>query len=338
MTQHTISPPYLIYLGDTQWAELAKTGLGLAYWRPERCLAQLRDEGCKADVGLPDMSIAEAVAAGAKTLVIGTAVIGGQLPMTWIGRLVEAMEAGLDIASGLHEPLAAIPELRDAVNATGQRIHDVRIPKGPFPIATGTPRKGNRLLAMGTDCAVGKKYAALAIHREMRARGMNATFRATGQTGILIDGTGLSVDALVSDFLAGAVEQMIPEGADDHWDVVEGQGALVHPAFAGVTLGLLHGTQPNAFVVCHEVGRKELSGFPGHKTGSIAEIIDLTTSLCRRFSPSIRCVGLCINTSRMDESAAKAHLAELAQEYDVPACDPVRFGVSEILDGLLGPK
>lgn len=217
-------------------------------------------------------------------------------------------------------------------------IHDVRIPKGPFPIATGAPRKGNRLLAMGTDCAVGKKYAALAIHREMQARGMNATFRATGQTGILIDGTGLSVDALVSDFLAGAVEQMIPEGADDHWDVIEGQGALVHPAFAGVTLGLLHGAQPNAFVVCHEVGRDELSGFPGHKTGGIAEIIDLTTTLCRRFSPDILCVGLCINTSSLEVSAARQHLAELAQEHGVPACDPVRFGVSEIIDALPDTK
>jgi uncharacterized NAD-dependent epimerase/dehydratase family protein len=169
----------------------------------------------------------------------------------------------------------------------------------------------------------------------MRARGMNATFRATGQTGILIDGSGLSVDALVSDFLAGAVEQMIPEAAHDHWDVVEGQGALVHPAFAGVTLGLLHGVQPQAFVVCHEVGREDLSGFPGHKTGGIAEIMELTVSLCRRFSPDIRCVGLCLNTSRLDEAAARQHLAELAREYGIPACDPVRFGVSEIVDGLL---
>lgn len=334
MTQHNIPSPYLIYLGDTEWAELAKTGLGLAYWRPERCTGQLRDPGCIADLGLPDMDIAQAVAAGAKTLVIGCAVIGGRLPAGWSARLIKAMEAGLDIASGLHEPLGDIPELRAAAKANGRTIHDVRIPKGPFPIATGLPRSGNRLMAMGTDCAVGKKYAALAIHREMQARGMDATFRATGQTGILIDGSGLSVDAVVSDFIAGAVESMIPAASDDHWDVVEGQGALVHPAFAGVTLGLLHGAQPNAFVVCHEAGREQLSGFDAHKTGAISEIIQLTEMLARRFAPDIRCVGLCINTSRLDEDSARTCLAELGQEYGVPACDPVRFGVGAIVDML----
>lgn len=188
---------------------------------------------------------------------------------------------------------------------------------------------------VGTDCAVGKKYSALAIHRELRTRGILPTFRATGQTGVLIDGHGFAIDAIVLDFLAGAVEMLTPAAAADHWDVVEGQGALIHPAYAGVSLGLLHGAQPEAFVVCHEAGRTELSGFPGHKTGTIAEIIELTTILSRRVSPAIRCAGICINTARLPEAEARTLLAATEEEHSLPATDPVRFGVSGIVDRLL---
>ncbi|TLP55943.1 DUF1611 domain-containing protein [Parasedimentitalea maritima] len=332
MTQ--ISAPYLIYLGNTEIAQFAKTGQGLVHWRPERCLAQLRETGCQADLGLPDMTIKDAVAVGAKTLVIGTTFIGGQLPDAWIARLSEALEAGLDIAAGLHQSLASVPQLRDAAARNGRAIHDVRVSKKELPIASGKRRTGNRLLAMGTDCAVGKKYSALAIHRAMEARGMKATFRATGQTGVLIDGTGIAADAIVSDFLAGAVEQLTPAADADHWDVIEGQGSLIHPAYSGVTLGLLHGAQPNAFVVCHEVGREELSGFPGNKTGQIEEIIALTMLLGERFSPDIKCVGLCLNTSGLTEVESKAILLTLAEKHGVAACDPVRFGVNDIVQNL----
>lgn len=327
-----IPSPYLIYLGDTPMAALAKTGAGLAYWRPERCLAQLREPGCAADLGLPDMTLAEAAAKGAKTLVIGTSAPGGQLPNSWVTRLVEAIEEGMDLASGLHMPLRAIPAIDAAATRTGRQIHDVRLSGGPHPIATGLPRSGHRLLTVGTDCAVGKKYAALAIHKALEARGIPATFRATGQTGVLIDGHGLAIDAIVSDFLAGAVETLTPAASDEHWDIVEGQGSIVHPAYAGVTLGLLHGAQPDAFVVCHEAGREELIGFPGHKTGRIEQVISLITDLGRVVSPKIRCVGISLNTSRLEEAAARAALSDLSDQYGVPACDPVRFGVSEIID------
>lgn len=330
-----ITAPYLIYLGDTPMAELAKTGAGLAYWRPERCVGQLREPGCAADLGLPDLSLAEAAAKGAKTLVIGTSAPGGQLPAAWVARLVEAMEIGLNIASGLHIPMRSIPELAAAAQRTGAVLHDVRLSGGPFPIANGLPRTGHRLLTVGTDCAVGKKYAALALHRELVTRGASATFRATGQTGVLIDGHGYAIDAIVSDFLAGAVEALTPAGAADHWDIVEGQGAIIHPAYAGVTLGLLHGAQPDAFVVCHEAGRENLLGFPGHKTGSIEEIITLITVLGRKVSPNIQCAGICLNTSRLSEAVAQRALAELSHEHNLPACDPVRFGVSEIVDRLV---
>lgn len=337
MTTTSIAAPYLIYLGDTAIAELAKTGAGLAFWRPERCLAQLREPGCAADLGLPDMDVAEAAAAGARTLVIGTSAPGGQLPPHWTARIVKAMEAGLDIASGLHVPLRSIPALADAADRTGRALHDVRLAPGPFPIATGLPRTGRRVLMVGTDCAVGKKYSALAIHRELLGRGLPATFRATGQTGVLIDGHGFAIDAIVSDFLAGAVEMLTPSAAADHWDVIEGQGALIHPAYAGVSLGLLHGAQPEAFVVCHEAGRTELSGFPGHRTGTIAEIIELTTLLSRRVAPGVRCAGICVNTARLPEAEARSILAEAEAEHGVPATDPVRFGVGDLVDRLLEP-
>lgn len=329
-----IAAPYLIYLGDTPMAELAKTGAGLAFWRPERCLAQLREPGCAADLGLPDMGLQEAAAKGAKTLVIGTSAPGGQLPPGWTARLVEAMEAGLDIASGLHLPLRAIPELAEAAGRTGRQLHDVRLSGGPHPIANGLPRTGHRLLTVGTDCAVGKKYAALAIHKALVARGIPATFRATGQTGVLIDGHGYAIDAIVSDFLAGAVEALTPAAAPDHWDVVEGQGSIVHPAYAGVTLGLLHGAQPDAFVLCHETGREELLGFPGHRTGRIEEVIALITTLGRVVSPGIRCVGICLNTSKLDEAAARAAIKDLSERHELPVSDPVRFGVDAIVDHL----
>lgn len=330
-----IAAPYLIYLGDTPMAELAKTGAGLAFWRPERCLAQLREPGCAADLGLPDMTLQEAVARGAKTLVIGTSAPGGQLPPSWVARLMEAMEAGLDLASGLHMPLRSIPALNEAANRTGRRVHDVRLAGGPHPIANGLPRPGHRLLTVGTDCAVGKKYAALAIHKALVDRGVPATFRATGQTGVLIDGHGYAIDAIVSDFLAGAVEALTPAAAANHWDIVEGQGSIVHPAYAGVTLGLLHGAQPDAFVVCHEAGREELIGFPGHKTGGIDQIIDLITELGRCVSPGIRCVGISLNTSKLDEDAARAAIRDMSLRHGLPVCDPVRFGVDAIVDPLL---
>ena len=329
-----IAAPYLIYLGDTPMAEMAKTGAGLAFWRPERCLAQLREPGCAADLGLPDMSLQTATAKGAKTLVIGTSAPGGQLPPNWVVRLVEAMEAGLDIASGLHLPLRTIPAINEAAQRTGRQVHDVRLSGGPHPIASGLPRTGHRLLTVGTDCAVGKKYAALALHKALVARGVPATFRATGQTGVLIDGHGYAIDAIVSDFLAGAVEALTPAAAAEHWDVVEGQGSIVHPAYAGVSLGLLHGAQPDAFVVCHEAGREELLGFSGHKTGRIEQVIALTSDLGRCVSPNIRCVGICLNTSKLSELAARNAMAELSQRHNLPVCDPVRFGVDAIIDPL----
>jgi uncharacterized NAD-dependent epimerase/dehydratase family protein len=330
-----IEPPYLIFLGDTAIAELAKTGAGLVHWRPERCLAQLRFARCAADLGLVDMAVAEAAKAGARTLVIGTAPPGGQLPEQWIDTLDEALGAGLDVASGLHQRLTDIPKLAESATRHGRRLFDVRHSDRDFPVASGKPRSGHRLITIGTDCAVGKKYTALAIEREMRARGMKTDFRATGQTGILIAGEGVAIDAVVADFIAGATETLCPANDPDHWDIIEGQGSLFHPAFSGVTLGLLHGAQADYFVVCHEAGRHRLSaGYEDFSSGDLARCIEWAQAMGALVRPEIACAGISVNTASLAEKDAEAYLAGLGEQHRVAAVDPVRFDVSSIVDAL----
>ena len=193
----TLPQPYLLILGDTTEAGYAKTAFGLADWAADRCVGEYGIGACSVSAGLPRLSPAEARAAGAKSLVIGVANQGGVIGDAWVAVLVEAMEAGLDIVSGLHTRLTSIPALVEAARRTGQRLIDVRTPPPSIPIANGRKRSGKRLLTVGTDCALGKKYTALALHRAFVARGIDADFRATGQTGIMIAGGGIPMDAVV---------------------------------------------------------------------------------------------------------------------------------------------
>jgi uncharacterized NAD-dependent epimerase/dehydratase family protein len=330
---HRIAAPFLIFVGDVQDEIAAKTGFGIVKWRRDDCVGQARMPGCGVDLGLPDLSVAEAVALGARTLIIGIAPAGGLLPESWVGPLVNALESGLDIASGLHVRLGSIPALRAAAERTGRRLFDVRHSSQSFTVAKGERRTGKRLLTVGTDCAVGKKYTALSIHAALQRRGIPATFRATGQTGILIGESGVAVDAVVADFVAGAAEWLSPSAAPDHWDVIEGQGSLFHPAFAGVSLGLLHGSQPDFFVVCHEPTRRTLSGVAA-RVPSLEEVIDLTTRLGRVTSPDIRCCGVSINTARLESSAARDLVGETQLRLGLPCTDPIRFGIEPISAGL----
>ena len=329
-----IHPPYLLFLGDVPDQLAAKTAQGIADWRPEWCLGQMRLPGCGADLGLPDMSPAEATAKGARTLIVGVANAGGVLPDHWSAAIVTAIEAGMDVASGLHTRLATKPDIRAAAEARGRRLLDVRHTSERFDTGKGTKRPGLRLLTVGTDCSVGKKYTALALERAMRARGFRADFRATGQTGVFISGRGAAVDAVVADFIAGAAEWLAPPNEADHWDLVEGQGSLFHPSFAGVTLGLLHGAQPDAFVVCHEPTRTNMRGVK-HPLPSIADVIDLTVRCGRLTNPGIRPVGIAVNTQKVDEAAARDLLANLSREHGLPATDPIRYGVEGIIDRLV---
>ncbi|AKH99711.1 hypothetical protein IMCC20628_00994 [Hoeflea sp. IMCC20628] len=328
-----IDPPYLIFLGDVPDALAAKTGVGIVDWRPEWCIGQLRLEGCQADANIPDLSIEEAVAQGVKTMVVGSVNAGGVLPPHWIASIVAALDAGLNVATGLHTRLASIPEIRAAAERGGAKLHDVRFSDQRFDTGKGTKRPGLRCLTVGTDCSVGKKYTALALEREMRARGMDADFRATGQTGVFISGRGAAIDAVAADFISGAVEWIAPADDPGHWDLVEGQGSLFHPSFAGVSLGLLHGAQADAFVVCHEPTRTTMRGVK-HGLPSIQEVIDMTIACGKLTNPAITCTGIAVNTQKLGEAEAKALLEGLASEYGVPATDPIRFGVTALVDRL----
>jgi uncharacterized NAD-dependent epimerase/dehydratase family protein len=320
--------PYLLFLGDVIEPGYAKTALGLRDWAREICVGEFSLPGARVSTGLPHLSPAEAATAGARALVIGVASPGGMIPEKWVAALLEALEAGLDLISGMHNRLADIPEVSTLAARLGRRLVDVRVPPVGIRVASGRRRTGRRLLTVGTDCALGKKYTALAIARALVARGVDATFRASGQTGIMIAGSGIPIDAVVADFVAGAAELLSPDAAADHWDVVEGQGSLFHPAYAGVSLGLLHGSQPDRFVVCHDPRRTCVLGHPDLPLPSIEDVIERTIAMGRLTNPEIACAGVSLNTAGLDEAAAEAALSEVAARLGLPAGDPVRGGAT----------
>jgi len=330
-----IDTPYLMFLGDAPDQLAAKTAFGVAYWRPEICVGQLRLDGCKADVGLPDMTLAEGVAAGARTLIVGVVNQGGVFGELWSTTLHAAVEMGMSIASGLHASLGEIPGLAEAAAAKGVQLLDVRHPTQSFQTGKGHKRSGKRLLTVGTDVSVGKMFTSLSLERELRGRGIKADFRATGQTGIFIAGEGVSVDAVVSDFISGATEWLCPDNDPDHWDIVEGQGSLFHAAYAGVTLGLLHGAQPDAIVLCHAPGRPHMRGTPSIQTPSLTATMEANLSAGRLTNPDIRCIGVSINTSGLSEEEGARILQEATAETGLPAVDPVKTGVAPLADALL---
>ncbi len=329
--------PYLLFLGDTVEPGYAKTAFGLRDWAPERCVGEYALGGATVTAGLDQLTPSEAARRGARALLIGVATPGGLVPGHWLPALHEALEAGLDIISGMHDRLNDIPQLRNDAERLGRRLVDVRVPPANIAVATGRKRSGRRLLTVGTDCALGKKYTALAIARGLSARGLDVDFRATGQTGIMISGSGIPIDAVVADFVAGAAEQLSPDAAPDHLDVIEGQGSLFHPAYAPVTLGLLHGSQPDLFVVCHDPDRTTILGVPGYGLPSIEEVIALTVQLGRLTNPGIRCCGISLNTSALSDEAAAEAIAEVTRRTGLPAADPMRgIGLEALLDACAG--
>lgn len=320
--------PYLLFLGDTTIPGYAKTAFGLRDWAGDRCVGECALEGATVTTGLDQLTPAEAAGRGARSMVIAVANSGGFIPPAWQASLIAALEAGLDLISGMHGRLSEMPEVAEVAERLVRRLIDVRIPPGDLPVGTGRKRTGLRLLTVGTDCALGKKYTALALAAAFKERGVSCAFRATGQTGIMIAGGGIPMDAVVSDFAAGAAELLSPDAASDHWDVIEGQGSLMHPAYAGVSLGLLHGSQPDVFVVCHEPGRSEVIGAPGYALPSVEEVIDLTIRLGGRTNPAIRCGGLSFNTSGLNGEDAERMMTAEGERLNLPVADPIRGGAA----------
>ena len=323
-----------MFLGDAADQLAAKTANGVAKWRPEWCLGQFRLEGCKADVGLPDMNLEEAAEAGAKSLIVGVVNQGGYLPDSWISSLDKALDLGMDIASGLHMRLTDLPGIAEKAEKLGRTLYDARHPTRDFATGKGHKRSGKRLLTVGTDVSVGKMFTSLAIEKEMKARGIKATFRATGQTGIFIAGDGVSVDAVVADFISGATEWLTPDNDENHWDIVEGQGSLFHAAYAGVTLGLLHGAQPDAIVLCHEPTRPHMRGTPTVPMPDLQAVIDANVSSGRLTNPNIRCIGVSVNTSALSDGEADKLLQELETKLGLPCVDAFRHGAARLVDAI----
>lgn len=329
-----IETPYLLFLGDAPDMLAAKVAIGIRDWRPDHAVGQIRLPGCGADLGLTDLTLAEAKEAGAKTLVIGVANRGGVISDAWKEVLIQALEMGYDLASGLHNLLRDEGDLVAAAQTHGGTLHDVRVPTVGYPIANGKPRTGKRCLAVGTDCSVGKMYTAMAMDNEMRARGMKSTFRATGQTGILITGHGVPLDAVIADFMAGSIEYLTPDNDDDHWDLIEGQGSLFHVSYSGVTMALVHGGQPDALILCHEPTRSHMRGLPEYDVPSLEELRDVALPLAQRANPDCKIVGISVNTQHLSEDEAVKYLAETEARMGLPAVDPYRHGAGRLVDAL----
>ena len=330
-----IPAPYLLYLGRSDDEPGLKTSRGLAVFRRDDCVGEWRHDDCPFTLGLPCLDAVAGAAAGARTLVLGIANPGGRMAGWMVEDALTAIRAGLHVACGLHQRLRDQPRLVAAAQEAGVTLFDVRDPPAELPVGTGLPRAGRRLLTVGTDCSVGKMYTTLCLERELRSRGVAADFRATGQTGILIAGGGVPLDAVVADFIAGAIEWLSPARTDDGWDLIEGQGSLFHPAFAGVSTGLLHGAQAEALVLCHDPSRPHMRGLPHFPMPDLATCLEENLRVARLTSPHVRAAGVALNTAQLDEAAARRLCDKIATELQLPCTDPYRFGAAPIVDELL---
>ena len=336
MKKHiSIKAPYLLFLGNENLPLSIKMSRGIAQWRPELCVGETSAPSCNLSVGLKKLSMDAAVAAGARTLVLGLANSGGIISKSWIPYILKALEKRMDVACGLHQKLSDIPEVLQAAEKFGSKLHDVRHHESDLETGKGFQRSGRRLLTVGTDCSVGKMYTALAIEKEMKTRGIDADFRATGQTGLMIAGSGICIDAIVADFIAGAVEQLTPDNNDDHWDIIEGQGSLFNPSFAGVSAGLLHGAQPDLLVMCHEAGRQKIKDLSHYNVPGMEQCIDLNLRMASITNPNVKLAGISLNCRMIGKQEGLQEMARLEKEFSVPCFDPMITGTAALVESLL---
>ena len=316
-----------------------KTTFGVIRYSPDPVVVVLDSERAgETTEGIPVVAtVADAMAYEPTVALVGVAVAGGRLPPVWRGILREAIEAGLDVEAGMHEFLADDPELSALAAEHDVKLSDHRRPPADLSVPTGEnlTLAAEVVLTVGSDCAVGKKTVAVELDLAARARGLRSVFVQTGQTGIMIAGWGIAVDAVVSDFLAGAGERLVVEGAR-RGDLlfVEGQGSIIHPQFSGVTLGLYHGSAPHVLVLVHRAGETELEDLPGHPILPLAELVELYERLALPVRPA-GVAAIALNTAGLAEDDARAAIAAAAAETGLPADDPVRFGPDLLLDAVL---
>lgn len=327
-----IKSPYLLFLGNENLPLAIKMSRGVAQWRPELCIGEISGPSCELTLGFSQLSIDEAIQSGAKTLILGLANSGGSISESWLPYILEALEKGMDVTSGMHQRLSDIPQIREAAHEFGGTLHDIRHFEGYLPTGKGKKRSGKHLLTVGTDCSVGKMYTALAIEKEMKNRGYNVDFRATGQSGVLIAGSGICIDAVVADFISGAVEEISPDNSEDHWDIIEGQGSLFNPSFAGVSTGLLHGAQADLIVMCHEAGRETIKDLPHYKVPDLQQCIEANLQVARLTNPGVKLAGISLNCRTIGKEKGMIEMARLEQEFSVPCFDPMITGTAGFVD------
>jgi uncharacterized NAD-dependent epimerase/dehydratase family protein len=316
-----------------------KTMRGVLRYRRDDVVAILDSERAAGDTedGVPVVqTLDEALPLEPNTALVGVATQGGRFPPAWRDLLRSCIEHGLDIENGLHEFLSEDRELRDLAARHGSELRDLRRAPADLSTATGANLEVDAtiVLAVGSDCAIGKMTMALELDLEARRRGLRSVFVPTGQTGIAIAGWGIAVDAVVADFVAGAAERLVVEGASRGGELlwVEGQGAILHPVYSGVTLGLYHGSVPHLLLLCHEAGRTEIEGVGGgpHRIPPLRELVELHERLALPARPA-RVAAVALNTRSLDEAAARAVVAAAGDETGLPADDPVRFGAGKLL-------
>jgi len=317
-----------------------KTARGILRYKREHVVALLdsRRAGEVQD-GLPIVaSVTEALCFNPNTAIVGVATPGGRFPPAWRELLKSCIAKGLDVENGLHQFLSEDEEMSELASRHRVELRDLRKPPGDLNVPTGENLRvpARIVLTVGSDCAIGKKTVALELDLEARRRGLRSQFVPTGQTGIAIAGWGIAVDAVVADFLAGAAERLVVEGARRGGELlfVEGQGSLVHPAYSGVTMGLIHGSTPHAFVLCHLAGSSEVEGFPGHPLPPLRELIELHERIALPARPA-RVTAIALNTRDLDDDVAREAIAAAEAETGLPADDPVRFGAGRLLDAVV---
>jgi uncharacterized NAD-dependent epimerase/dehydratase family protein len=316
-----------------------KTARGVLRYSPHPTVAILDSERAgETENGIPVVgTVNDALCFNPTTALVGVATQGGRFPPAWRDLLRSCVAKGLDVENGLHEFLTDDGELADLAKRHGVELRDLRKPPADLNVPTGEnlELEARVVLTVGSDCAIGKMTVSLELDREARQRGLRSVFVPTGQTGIAIAGWGISVDAVVSDFLAGAAERLVVAGAEKGdllW--VEGQGALLHPAYSGVTLGLMHGSAPHAYVLCHQSGANAIEGYPEHPIPPLVELVELHERASLTARPA-RVAGIALNTRALGEDEARAAVAEAEEETGLPADDPVRFGAARLLDAVL---
>jgi uncharacterized NAD-dependent epimerase/dehydratase family protein len=332
---------YLILAeGKSGDAHYGKTMRGVVAYSPHPTVAIVdSDRAGERYEQIPIVAtVDEGLAYEPDTALVGVATQGGRFPEAWRELLKESVAAGLHVENGLHEFLSDDPEISELAAKHGVELRDLRKPPPGLSVPTGENLRvrAKIVLTVGSDCAIGKKTVAIELDRAARARGLKSEFVPTGQTGIAIAGWGIAVDAVVADFLAGAAEWLVVEGARRGGEVlfVEGQGALVHPAYSGVTMGLLHGSAAHALVLCHKAGAEVVEGYPDHPLPTLAELVELheRASLPRR---PAKVAGIALNTQGLSEDDARAATAAARADTGLPADDPVRFGGDVLLDAVL---